>query len=228
MTKKNSHNNCTDTCKVTMYNRKLTGLYAITDTTQTDQQQLINDVQQALMGGARIIQYRDKTTQYEQRHNTARLLRALTRRYDALFIINDDITLAGNSCADGVHLGRNDPPISTARAQLGSAAIIGMSCYNDLSLAKQAVHNGADYIAFGRFFPSRSKPDAIQASIETLQMAKHELDIPITAIGGITTENANTLINAGADMLAVISDIFSQTDIKATACRYQKLFAEKT
>ncbi len=210
-----------------MHNHKLTGLYAITDAAQNDPQQLVADVEQALLGGARIIQYRDKITQHDQRCDTARRLRKLTRQHNALFIINDDTALASDSHADGVHLGRDDLPISAARAQLGPAAIIGISCYNDFSLAKQATGNGADYIAFGRFFPSRTKPDAIQASIETLQKAKRELDIPVAAIGGITTENAATLINAGADMLAIVSDIFSQADIKATALRYQKLFTER-
>jgi len=171
-----------------MYNHKLTGLYAITDATQNDPQQLITDVEQALLGGARIIQYRDKTTQHDQRCDTARQLRKLTRQHDALFIINDDVNLASNSHADGVHLGCDDVPVSAARAQLGPDAIIGVSCYNDFSLAKKTARHGADYIAFGRFFPSRTKPDAIQASIETLKMAKHELDIPIVAIGGITTK----------------------------------------
>jgi len=210
-----------------MHNHKLTGLYAITDAAQTDQQQLIIDVEQALLGGARIIQYRDKTTQYKQRRNTARLLRKLTRQHNALFIINDDITLASDSHADGIHLGRDDLPIAAARAQLGPTAIIGVSCYNNFSLAKQAANNGADYIAFGRFFPSRTKPDAPLAKIETLQMAKRELDITIAAIGGITIENAATLINAGADMLAIVNAVFSQTDIKAAAQHYQKFFTEK-
>jgi len=211
-----------------MYNHKLTGLYAITDATQTNQQQLINDVEQALLGGVRIVQYRDKTTQHKQRCNAARLLRKLTRQYNALFIINDDVTLANDSHADGVHLGQDDLSISAARAQLGPTAIIGVSCYNDFLLAKQASDNGADYIAFGRFFPSRTKPGAIKADLKTLQRAKRELDIPIAAIGGITTENADTLINAGADMLAVVNDIFSRGDIKATALHYQKLFTKKT
>jgi len=211
-----------------MYNHKLTGLYAITNATQTNQQQLINDVEQALLGGARIVQYRDKTTQHKQRCNTARRLRKLTRQHNALFIINDDVTLANDSHADGVHLGQDDLSISAARAQLGPTAIIGVSCYNDFLLAKQASDNGADYIAFGRFFPSRTKPGAIKADLKTLQRAKRELDIPIAAIGGITTENADTLINAGADMLAVVNDIFSRGDIKATALHYQKLFTKKT
>lgn len=210
-----------------MYNHKLTGLYAITDAAQNDQQQLITDVEQALLGGAHIIQYRDKTTQHDQRCDTAKQLRKLTRQHNALLIINDDVNLASNSHADGVHLGCDDVPISAARTQLGSDAIIGVSCYNDFSLAKQATNNGADYIAFGRFFPSHTKPDAIQANIETLQRAKRELDIPVAAIGGITTENAATLINAGADMLAIVNDVFSQADIKTAAQHYQKFFTER-
>ncbi|MCF6338166.1 MAG: thiamine phosphate synthase [Gammaproteobacteria bacterium] len=210
-----------------MHNHKLTGLYAITDAAQNDPQQLVADVEQALLGGARIIQYRDKTTQHDQRYDTARRLRKLTRQHNVLFIINDDTALASDSHADGVHLGRDDLPISAARAQLDPTAIIGVSCYNDFSLAKQAVNDGADYIAFGRFFPSYTKPDAPQASIETLQMAKRELDIPVAAIGGITIENAATLIHAGADMLAIVNAVFSQTDIKAAAQHYQKCFGKK-
>jgi len=210
-----------------MYNHQLTGLYAITDAAQNDQQQLIADVEQALLGGARIIQYRDKTMQHRQRRNTAGLLRKLTRQHNALLIINDDITLASDSHADGVHLGQNDLSISAARAYLSPTAIIGVSCYNDFSLAKQATNNGADYIAFGRFFPSHTKPDAIQANIEILKIAKCELDVPIAAIGGVTTENAATLINAGADMLAIVNGVFSQADIKAAAQHYQKFFTKK-
>ena len=205
---------------------KLTGLYAITDATQSDTQQLIIDVEQALLGGARIIQFRDKSNHSQQRLKTANELRKLTRQHNALFIINDDVKLSKDSSADGVHLGADDASISAARAQLGPTAIIGVSCYNDFSLAKQAGNNGADYVAFGRFFPSLTKPHAIQANIEILQTAKRELDTPIVAIGGITSKNGGELISAGADMLAIVDDIFSQRDIKAAALRYQKLFVE--
>jgi len=205
---------------------KLTGLYAITDATQSDTQQLIIDVEQVLLGGARIIQFRDKSNHSQQRLKTANELRKLTRQHNALFIINDDVKLSKDSSADGVHLGADDASISAARAQLGPTAIIGVSCYNDFSLAKQATNSGANYIAFGRFFPSQTKPHAIQANIEILQTAKRELDIPVVAIGGITSKNGGELINAGADMLAIVDDIFSQRDIKAAALRYQKLFVE--
>lgn len=207
-----------------MHSNKLTGLYAITDATQTNPQQLISDVEQALRGGARIIQYRDKSSDHQQRLKTADRLRELTQQYDALLIINDDVQLAKDSHADGVHLGRDDSSISSARAQLGTSAIIGVSCYNDFSLAKQAASNGADYVAFGRFFTSRTKPHAKPANIEILQKTKRELAIPVVAIGGITTGNGEQLVKAGADMLAVVDGIFGQTDIQAATLHYQKLF----
>jgi thiamine-phosphate pyrophosphorylase len=203
----------------------LSGLYAITDAQQNHSAQLICDVEQALLGGARIIQYRDKSTEHSKRRDTATQLRKLTQQYDALFIVNDDIQLAKESLADGVHLGRDDHTITSARAQLGPGSIIGVSCYNDYALAQQAASNGADYIAFGRFFPSHTKPDAVPADIELLHRARRELNTPIVAIGGITADNAEILLHAGADMLAVVNDIFSQADIKTATQRYQTLFA---
>ncbi len=207
-----------------MHNPKLSGLYAITDATQTDQAQLISDVGQALLGGARIIQFRDKSNKQQQRLQTANRLRELTQQHEALLIINDDAQLAKDSHADGVHLGRDDQSITNARAQLGATAIIGVSCYNDFSQAKQAAENGANYVAFGRFFPSRTKPQATPASTAILQKAKLEIAIPIVAIGGITVDNGGQLINTGADMLAVVDGLFGQTDIQTTALCYQSLF----
>lgn len=204
--------------------QKLTGLYAITDAKQHDTQQLIADVEQALLGGARIIQYRDKSDNQQRRHEAAMALRKLTRRHDALFIINDDAQLANAAQADGVHLGQEDANIKAARRLLGENAIIGVSCYNRFELAQQANDQGADYIAFGRFFSSRTKPDAAQAELALLQRAQQELSIPVVAIGGITATNAAELISAGAQMLAVVDDIFGQADIQAAAQRYEKLF----
>lgn len=204
--------------------KKLTGLYAITDATQNDFRKLIIDVEQALLGGARIIQFRDKSNNVRQRHETACQLRELTRQHNALLIINDDVRLAKETQADGVHIGADDPSIAAARSQLGPSAIIGVSCYNDFSLAKQAASNSANYVAFGRFFPSRTKPQASPSNIEILRTSKRELDIPVVAIGGITAENGESLIKAGANMLAVVDDVFGQTDIKAAAQHYQKLF----
>jgi thiamine-phosphate pyrophosphorylase len=204
---------------------KLIGLYAITDARQTNLQKLITDVGQALLGGARIIQYRDKSSDPQQRLEAAGALRELTRQHNALFIINDDAQLAKTAQADGVHLGQDDMNINAARKLLGENAIIGVSCYNRFELAQQACEQGADYVAFGRFFPSRTKPDATQADPELLQRAQQELAIPVVAIGGITTENSRDLIKAGAHMLAVVNDVFGKADIQAAAKRYQQLFS---
>lgn len=207
-------------------NTALHGLYAITPSGNTGQ--LVQQVEQALRGGARLIQYRDKTPNPTLRHNTAEHLLALTRRHRALLIINDDVALAAAIGADGVHLGKDDADLATARAQLGPNAILGRSCYNELSLACAAAQQGADYVAFGRFFPSRTKPDAVPASLELLQQAKRELRLPIAAIGGITADNAASLIGAGADMLAVVDGIFAQPDIQLAAQNLQALFDEES
>lgn len=220
--------------------KTLTGLYAITDAGQNDTRQLLRDVEQALLGGVRVLQYRYKYRhEYRHKHrhtappgkadpqqalDTAHALRALTRRHDARLIINDDPQLAHAVQADGVHLGQDDVGIDTARGLLGTAAIIGVSCYNRFDLAQQASAEGADYIAFGRFFDSRTKPHAAQADTALLQRARQELTLPVVAIGGITTDNAPALIAAGADLLAVVDGLFGQPDIQAAARRFQALF----
>lgn len=207
----------------TMTEPRLHGLYAITDARETDPERITHAVEQALLGGARIVQFRDKSNHRPRRLQTARALRKLTHRHGALLIINDDVTLATQSEADGVHIGRHDAELREARAQLGADTIIGVSCYNQFQLAQQAARAGADYIAFGRFFPSRTKPDAVPASLDLLKRAKQELDIPVVAIGGITADNAAPLIEAGADMLAVVDGLFGQADIRAAAEQYRQL-----
>ncbi len=206
-----------------MPNNHLTGLYAITD---SGQQRLAQQVELALEGGARIVQYRDKSTNQKRRETQARKLLDLCRKYSALFIINDDVDLAAATGADGVHLGRDDQDITSARNELRDEAIIGVSCYNRLELALAAQKAGASYVAFGRFFPSSTKPHAVQAEIELLREAKQKLHIPIVAIGGITPENGASLIAAGADMLAVIQGLFGQKDIRAAAEQFNKLFVQ--
>jgi len=203
----------------------LQGLYAITDSGLADRLGLVDQVAEALQGGARIIQYRDKQATPQQRRRQASALRTLTRSQRALLIINDDLELARVVGADGVHLGRDDPPLAEARARLGPEAIIGVSCYNRLELARQAQRSGADYVAFGRFFPSRSKPGAVQAHPELLRHARRELRLPLVAIGGITPENGGALITAGADMLAVIHGVFGQPDIRLACAHFRSLFA---
>ncbi|MEW8028594.1 MAG: thiamine phosphate synthase [Candidatus Thiodiazotropha sp.] len=202
----------------------LRGLYAITDAQLSPGQYLLQHVEQALLGGAAVIQYRNKSDDASRRLADAMALQRLCSDYAALLIINDDIELAKQVGADGVHLGAEDDAPSSARNILGEDAIIGVSCYNHLALARKAVAAGSDYIAFGRFFPSRIKPDAVQAQSELLTIAKDEFKLPLVAIGGITPENGAPLISAGADMLAVIHGVFGQTDIQAACRRLTKLF----
>ena len=204
--------------------RKLHGLYAITDANLKGDSGLLQQVDQALLGGVRIIQYRDKSSDSERRLAEATALLTLCRRFEVPLIINDDVELAIKSGADGVHLGRNDAAIQQARGRLGKQAIIGVSCYNDLARAESALQAGADYLAFGRFFPSASKPEAIQAEIELLRQAKDRFRLPLVAIGGITPENGGQLIEAGADMLAVIQGVFAQPDIRAACNQFKQLF----
>lgn len=199
----------------------LNGLYVITDGSTGDV--LLSKVEQALRGGAAIVQYRDKTTDTARREQEAAALRTLCQQHNALFIINDDVALAKAVQADGVHVGRDDSALSIARQALGKAPIIGVSCYNQLQLALSAAEQGADYIAFGSFFPSPTKPNAPRATLELLQQARQQLTLPICAIGGITLENAPDLLVNGADMLAVITDVFSNPAIEHQAARYQAL-----
>jgi thiamine-phosphate pyrophosphorylase len=202
----------------------LRGLYAITDAKLSPKRRLLQDVEQALLGGACVIQYRDKSDNTSQRLADATALQRLCSDHGALLIINDDIDLAKQAGADGVHLGAEDSAPSSARKILGEDAIIGISCYNRLDLADKAAAAGADYIAFGRFYPSRIKPEAVQAQPALLTTAKGRFKLPLVAIGGITPENGAPLIRAGADMLAVIHGVFGQTDIQAACRRLTRLF----
>lgn len=202
----------------------INGLYAITPDS-TDDHDLLGRTRLVLQGGAGILQYRNKIATPAQRLHQARALRDLTREYDAFFIVNDDAQLAAEVEADGVHLGSEDGGISAARRMLGADKLIGASCYNRAELAREAVISGADYVAFGAFFPSGVKPDAVKAELALLQEMHKELVMPIVAIGGITSTNAPSLINAGANALAVISAVFEATDIKAAAQEFSGLFS---
>jgi thiamine-phosphate pyrophosphorylase len=205
----------------------LAGLYAIADTQYLDDARLLPAVGAAIAGGARIIQYRDKKHVAADRVRQATELASLCRKHGALFIINDDVELAKQVRAAGVHLGREDAALAQARAQLGPQPIIGVSCYNDLARAVRAQTEGADYVAFGSFFPSRTKPQAVRAGLELLCEAKQQLHIPVVAIGGITPENGAHLLAAGADALAVIEGVFGQADVRAAAERYARLFTKQ-
>ncbi len=201
----------------------LSGLYAITAGQLSTEGRLIQAVSEAIAGGARIIQYRDKSDDPSRRFHEAQQLLQLCHQHHTTLIINDDIDLAAEVGADGVHLGRDDGNIDSARQQLPKG-IIGVSCYNDWQRAQAATQAGADYIAFGAFFPSTTKPDAPQAEPNLLQRVKQELNIAVVAIGGITAENGAPLIDAGADMLAVVQGVFGQPDIRQAARQYAQLF----
>jgi len=203
---------------------ELRGLYAIADTRVLDQAHILAAVEAAIAGGARAVQYRDKCNPPEVRLRQAREISGLCHRHGVYFLINDDVALAVATNAHGVHLGRDDLPPAQARAQLGTDRLIGVSCYNELERALTAQQQGANYVAFGSFFPSRTKPEAVRATPELLHEARTQLQIPVVAIGGITPENGAALIEAGADMLAVIEGVFAQPDTRAAAQDYAKLF----
>ena len=198
------------------------GLYAITDGPRPD---LHAAIERALQGGAAIVQYRDKTGDGERRRAEGADLLALCRRFGVPLIINDDVELAAIIGADGVHLGEHDGNIDAARTRLGAAALIGVSCYDSLDRARQLAPAGADYLAFGAFFPSPTKPLARHARTDLLRDAK-ALGLPLVAIGGITPDNAQPLIEAGADFVAAISGVFASADPCAAARRYANLFTK--
>lgn len=198
-------------------------LYAITDSHLMPNEQLFAGVEAALKGGCQYVQYRDKSNNTAQRLHDAKKLLALCNNYHANLIINDDVQLAHQITAQGVHLGQGDGDVKAARALLGSQAIIGVTCHDSLELAQQAIDDGATYIAFGRFFSSNTKPDARPAPLSLLTEARKKFPhTMIAAIGGITVENAQPVLNAGADMIAVCHSVFAADNIEAQT----KLFIE--
>jgi len=199
------------------------GLYALTpDSTDTDD--LLRRVRLALAGGVQVLQYRNKTADSALQKKQAQALRDICGEFGVAFIVNDNAQLAKLVDADGVHLGAKDGEIKAARALLGYDKLIGVSCYNRLELARDAVTAGADYVAFGAFFSSTVKPDAVVSTVDFLRNARSELSIPIVAIGGITVENGAVLVAAGADALAVISAVFDAADIQLATQNLNKLF----
>src|SRR6056297_349882 len=195
------------------------GLYAVTPEGLLGTP-LLESAARALAGGASMLQYRAKP---RAQRETARALVELCRRHDALMIVNDDPALAADIDADGVHLGRDDVSIEQAQRLVGADRIIGVSCYDDLARARDLAAHGADYLAFGSMHPSPTKPDAVRCRAETLTAARR-LGKPVVAIGGITLARAPELVHAGADLLAVISDLFDASDIEARAAAYTGLF----
>ena len=197
---------------------KLRGLYAITPEL-ADSGTLLRGVAQALEGGIAMLQYRRKG---RQNVDEAKALARMCRERAVPFVVNDDLALAMECGADGVHLGRDDGELAAARGKL-AGKLLGASCYDSLSAARAAVAAGADYIAFGSVFSSSTKPAAVRAPLSLFGEAR-PLGVPLVAIGGITLQNAPQLIAVGADCLAVISDLFDAPDIAARARAYGILF----
>ena len=192
---------------------KLRGLYAITP----EEAGMLDKVRQALDGGIALLQYRRKQRDLQE----AREVAALARRHGVPLIVNDDVELALALGAQGVHLGRDDGDLGAARRRL-PGRILGASCYNDAELARRAIGAGADYVAFGSVFASPTKPAAVRAPLALFAIG---LEVPLCAIGGITVDNAPQVLAAGADLIAVVSDLFDAPDIAARAAQYRRLFA---
>ncbi len=203
--------------------RNLYGLYAVTPEGLA-LAALMAQVEAALKGGARLVQYRDKSGDAARRATTARALARLCKLFGARLLINDDLALALAVNADGVHLGAADGDLQAARQALGAGALLGASCYADFERARAAASAGADYVAFGAVYPSATKPLARRAPLSLFGRCRSELRVPACAIGGITVDRALPLLAAGADLLAVITDLFEAPDVTARASAYQQLF----
>ena len=203
-------------------NTRVRGLYAITPE-WADTTRLLVAARAAIEGGARVLQYRNKRAGPALRLEHALGLSAVCRKFGAAFIVNDDVALALEVDADGVHLGADDGDLAAARRRLGAKRLLGASCYDRLELAHVARAAGADHIAFGSVFASPTKPGAVRAPL-TLFAAAREVGLPMVAIGGITRANAAQPIAAGADAVAVISDLFDTPDIASCARQFAALF----
>jgi thiamine-phosphate pyrophosphorylase len=203
--------------------REISGLYAVTPDTE-DTLGLLAGVEAALAGGASALQYRNKAASPALRMRQGESLLELCRRYSAPLIVNDHLDLALALEADGVHLGADDGSLLRAREKLGAGKILGASCYRRLEAALAAQEAGADYVAFGGFFPSTVKPGAVRAPLSLLSEAKRRITVPVVAIGGITLDNAPQLIAAGADGVAVITALFGAPDVRSAARGFAGLF----
>ena len=200
------------------------GLYAITSAADVDPDRLVSRVGAAIDGGAVMIQYRAKARTDRERRTAAARLLGLCRARRVPLIVNDDPILAAEVGADGVHVGRDDGDVRSARRIVGSRSIVGTSCYDRLDLALAAADDGATYVAFGSFFASPTKPHAVPAPTGLLSSARDRLDVPVVAIGGITADNGTSLIEAGARFLAAIDGVFGGDDVEHAARAYAVLF----
>ncbi len=203
--------------------RHINPLYAITDAQLLPGEKLIDAVNAALKGGCKFVQYRDKSKDQARRFSEAKTLLSMCVKYEATLLINDDVSLAKEVGAHGVHLGQEDTKAVAARLILGSNAIIGVTCHDSLALAQQAIKDTANYIAFGRFFSSNTKPDARPAPLNLLTDARAKFpNTTIAAIGGITVENAKSVLDAGAHLIAVCHSLFAAENIEIQARLFNK------
>ncbi len=189
---------------------RVAGLYAVTPDL-ADTALLLEKVAAAIAGGATVVQYRNKSASPELQREQAHALAMLCRGH-ITFIVNDDARLAAAVGADGVHVGEDDGALAQVRGVVGPDRIVGVSCYNDFARANDFAVQGADYLAFGSFHSSSVKPHARRAETSLLARAR-DLGLPLVAIGGITAANAGALVTAGADAVAVISDLFDHDDV---------------
>ncbi|WP_417327269.1 thiamine phosphate synthase [Halarcobacter sp.] len=201
----------------------LNGLYVITDDKLTPKETVLFQIEKALIGGATIVQLRDKISSDEEIENLTLKLQELCRKYNALFVLNDRVELAIKLQCDGLHIGRSDHHrVEEIRKEY--KGVLGISCYGDLNLAKSMEEKNVDYVAFGAFFASSTKPNAAVVDKEVIAKAKEELSIPVCVIGGITSDNVKELIEKGTDMVAVISDIWQSENIEEKCKSFKKSF----
>ncbi len=201
----------------------LHGLYGITPNNLSNEI-LIERIELALLHGLKILQYRNKGKDVRNQVKQASAIKILCQKYNVPLIINDNVDIALEVNAEGLHIGKDDVSLNIAREKLGDDVLIGVSCYGNLKLAEESIKLGADYVAFGSFFKSLTKPDAPTIDENILQMAREKLRCPIVAIGGITPENGLKLVKNGADMLAVINTLFSTHSYKEGAKKMAQLF----
>ena len=201
----------------------LQGIYVLSDAHLTPQKTILEQMERVLQSGVSVIQFRDKYASDEEAEFTCKALQALCHRHNALFIIDDRLSLAHKIDADGLHVGEDDVSFEEARALLGEQKIIGVSCYGDIERAKKYEALGADYVAFGSFFPSPTKPHSKVVPLNVLEEAKKELHIPICAIGGINTSNITQVSQYDIAMYSVISAVYQDDAIEANIKTLQAL-----
>lgn len=206
--------------------KTLKGLYAITDEKLTPNSTILNQVEEAIMAGAKVIQLREKSASDEEVEEVARNLQRLCTKHKATFFINDRVQLAKKIDADGIHVGISDQGVKKTRAEVGAKMLIGASCYDDVEMAKQAVKDGADYVAFGAFYPTKTKPEAEVVRKEVITKARAELDVPVCVIGGINRKNIHEMVDYQPDMYSIVSDIFGSNDIKTAVLELNKLISK--